>query len=427
MKFLKSKTALLFALIACTSITATTKQQTLQLSNPLNIDRADESFIIKRNQLVGGTKSTLPIVKDACGKLVASQVDDLNGDGKWDELAFVYSFKAKENAKLCITWVKADKYPSFTKRTNVRFGKMISPGKVVGLLTDSHGKYNLPRGTGYPYQMDGPAWENDLVGFRHYFDGRNCRDFFGKKMKSMALDTVGIRPNGTPGDTYHVMADWGRDVMSVASSFGLGGLAIQTPDSLLRLGIVVAKTTDNIDSTRFTCLTNGVVRSMFRLDFFGWDVQGTKVNLSATITIWAGKYCYENLVTTSKLPANSHLVTGIVDNNNNQPEIENNDNPRYVSMITHDKQTYNKVWYMGMALIIPKSNFISTFEAPKSNSDIITTWCVKLNPNKSNEYRYNVYGAWELQDSNFCNRDFFVNLINTETTKLGMPINVTLK
>ena len=31
------------------------------------------------------------------------------------------------------------------------------------------------------YQTDGPSWENDKVGFRHYLDGRNSKDVFGKK------------------------------------------------------------------------------------------------------------------------------------------------------------------------------------------------------------------------------------------------------
>ena len=74
--------------------------------------------------------------------------------------------------------------------------------------------------------MDGIAWENDKMGFRHYFDGRNCRDVFGKRVSDMVLDTVGIRPEGIPGDTYHVLAGWGRDIMSAANSFGLGGLAV---------------------------------------------------------------------------------------------------------------------------------------------------------------------------------------------------------
>ena len=58
------------------------------------------------------------------------------------------------------------------------------------------------------------------MGFRHYFDGRNCRDVFGKRIPDLVLDTVGIRPDGTPGDTYHVLRPWGRDIMSAANSFG---------------------------------------------------------------------------------------------------------------------------------------------------------------------------------------------------------------
>jgi len=40
----------------------------------------------------------------------------------------------------------------------------------------------LPAKTGYePCQTDGPTWKKDKVGFRHYFDGRNSKDLFGKR------------------------------------------------------------------------------------------------------------------------------------------------------------------------------------------------------------------------------------------------------
>lgn len=79
-------------------------------------------------------------------------------------------------------WLTPEKYPVFAPRTNVRYGKMTSPGIIEELSRDAHDKHNLPRGSEmYPYQMDGPVWENDKMGFRQYFDGRNCCDVFGKE------------------------------------------------------------------------------------------------------------------------------------------------------------------------------------------------------------------------------------------------------
>jgi len=400
----------------------------LTLYNPLMIERPDEAFVIKRESLGYTNELLLPVIKNEKGIYISSQIDDLDNDGKWDEAAFVYTLLPQERVHLIIDWVPVNDFPDFPLRTNIRFGKMnFLSGRIESPETDIHGKYNLPRGEGYPYQMDGPAWENDKMGFRHYFDGRNCRDVFGKRVPDMVLDTVGIRPDGTPGDTYHVMADWGRDIMSAANSFGLGGLAIQLPDTLLRLGVEIQDTIDNVDSTRYTLITKGPVRSVLRLDFYGWEVERTKVNVQADVTIWAGKYGYENVIRTDSLPDHTFLVTGIVTNNNEKELIKETYGGKTVAMMTHDKQTYNKEWYMGMGLLIPSSNLKNTFRAPIQGNGIINTWCAALCPDEKNEYRYNTYAVWEKSDERFKDREEFIKLMEQYALSLNVPVQVELK
>ncbi|MDR0844210.1 MAG: DUF4861 domain-containing protein, partial [Tannerella sp.] len=354
------------------------------------------------------------------------QQDDLDGDGRWDELAFVYTLKPNQKASLKVKWIAKENAPVYPRRTNVRYGKMTAPGKIVELYSDAHGKYNLPRGEGYPYQMDGVTWENDRMGFRHYFDGRNCRDVFGKRVGDMVLDTVGIKPDGYPGDTYHVLADWGRDIMSAANSFGLGGLAILSQDSLIRMGVVIEKRTDNVDSTSYELVVEGPVRSIFRLQFRGWEVRNAKINVYETVTIWAGKYGYENRIETDGLPPQSTLVTGIVRNFNDNALVEKKIDNGCTIMMTHDKQTYNKEWYMGMALLIPEVNVIETFDTPDKGEGIIATWCIKLKPDGNNRIHYNTYAAWELQDRRFTQSRFFFDLIEREAAKFNHPVKMTI-
>ncbi len=400
-------------------------KQPITLVNPLDAVRTDQQFLFSRNQLQPADSGLLPAVKLKSGEFLASQVDDMDGDGNWDELAFICTMQPLEKIEANIVWLSNDQYPQFPLRTNVRYGKMTSPNHVEELTSDVHYKAPLPRGTGYPYQMDGPAWENDKMGFRHYYDGRNCRDVFGKRMSEMVLDSIGIRPDGTPGDTYHVLSNWGRDIMSAANSFGLGGLALRTADTLLRMGVLVTDTIDIIDSTRFAILTEGAVRSVMQFDFYGWEVPGApKVNVHNKVTIWAGQYGYENEITTSPLPVGSELVTGIVTNNNEKERTMNSYGDRYVSMLTHDKQTYNKVWYMGMGLILPNANLVTMFDIPKVGPGIIDTWCVAMKPDPEGKYRFNVYAVWELEDERFREREPFVSLIRQYGNELATPPQV---
>lgn len=414
--------ALVVSFSSCQEKAATT----IVLQNPINKERVDESFKLSRAELKAASESLVPVVKKLDGTYVPCQVDDIDRDGVWDELAFVYTLKGEEKVELMVEWVSVSDYPVFERRTNIRYGKMTSPGHVEELAFDMHGKHNLPRSVNYPYQMDGPAWENDKIAFRHYFDGRNCRDLFGKRLSEMVLDTVGIRADGYPDNTYQVLREWGCDILSAANSFGLGGLALQLPDTLVRMGVESKDTVDIIDSSHFEIITEGPVRSMFRLDFIGWDVLGTKIDVHETVTIWAGKQGHEEDIRTSTLPENAVLVTGIVANNNTKEPVEKQYGGKWISMITHDKQTVNKDYELGMALLIPQEQLIETFHTPDTGSGILKTWCAKLKPGEKG-YHYQVYAGWELGVDSFSEREDFIRLIDTYADHLNHPIIITIK
>lgn len=423
---------ILLALVALAAVSCAggNRQRTVQVTNPIQDERTDEAVVLTRAQLAPVEETTIPAVKDAAGNYVPSQVDDLDGDGTWDELAFVIDLAGGETAALQIVWVAPADYPQFPVRTNVRYGKMTSPGRIEELKSDIHYKdelyeLNVP---GYPYQMDGIAWENDKSAYRHYYDGRNNKDFFGKRTPEMVLDSVGIRPNGYPGDTYHVWADWGRDIMSVGSSFGIGGLAAWVNDStLVKLGRTNLQVPDVIDSTRYTLLAEGPVRSRFALDFYGWEVNGSKIDLRQETTIWAGRYQYENKVIAPTLPAGVSLVTGFLYNFNDMP-LEELSFEKYLGMATHDFQSYDKEFIMGMGLLLPKAGVQKLFTTPEYIPEEVLsrTWCAQLRLDAQGEITYYPLAAWEHGDERFKDREFFLNLVRAEGNKLDNPVSVTL-
>jgi hypothetical protein len=167
---------LIIILLTALSIVSCSKSKTLSVSNPLSIDRSDETIVLKRSDLETKfgvfNEGFAPIVL-LNGLNIPSQVDDMDGDSKWDEDGF----------------------------------KIIAQGESV-------------------------SWENDKMAFRNYFDCRNIKDLFGKLKPGLVLDDVHTAkiPN------YHVLSDWGMDVLHCGSSLGSGGLAMLEGDSLYRLG-----------------------------------------------------------------------------------------------------------------------------------------------------------------------------------------------
>ena len=207
------------------------RQTGYEISNPSGAEQTDLTFVVDRfvvNQYLSDTTKDLPVVvRGSSGNLLPSQCDDVDGDGHWDELAFLCDLKAGETSRVLFETASAQ--PEFKARTNIRFGRVEKPFEEV--TTDMRMKTNDTKFTAPVYQMEGPAWENDVIAFRNYYDARNGVDIYGKRTALMVLDSVGVN-----GRDYHTLADWGMDILKVGNSLGAGAIAIGIGDSLYRVG-----------------------------------------------------------------------------------------------------------------------------------------------------------------------------------------------
>ena len=125
-----------------------------------------------------------------------SQVDDLDGDFKPDELVFQIDLKPHQTRIVTITWGPVDRIfrlrGDYEKQTNAIVSKKI----------------------------DGIGWESKRDAFRLYFDKRNAIDLYGKPRPSLQLDRYAI-----PGYIYHNNSPDGRDIYLVGDALGIGAPA----------------------------------------------------------------------------------------------------------------------------------------------------------------------------------------------------------
>src|SRR6056297_1018557 len=206
----------------------------LTFRNSQNRERPDEVIVLTKEELqqkTGMEEGLYPLFKYPDDSPVPFQLDDMDLDGNWDEVALLLDFLAGETLEVTVEWVSGDNYPpEFEKRTNLRLGIRQDDGSYKEM--DYYEA--LPCSDGFEIIAQGESvnWENDKIGFRNYFDCRNVKDIFGKLKPRMIADDV-----GTPalGD-YHQLADWGMDVLHCGSSLGSGGIALLKNDSLFRLG-----------------------------------------------------------------------------------------------------------------------------------------------------------------------------------------------
>lgn len=384
---------------------------------PVSIDRAKVE--------AGWKEGWFPVVLTSGKDTLASQLDDTDGDGIWDQLFLLADLAPKERKTLSLTW--SSEPPHYEVRTSIRLGVKDSAGDVVKQKRqDTFLPQELPWINGYqPYQADGPMWENDRVGFRSYLDGRNSKDVFGKKVAYMSPETVGVNAEGQPEDNYHVMAEWGRDILSVGNSLGLGGISLMIEDRLRRLGAVNGDASGNVDSTTFTIYQEGPIRSLAGFDYLKWrpEEENRTYNIREKIEIWPGFYGYKSTVTVDKLHGDETWVVGLVNSRTDKPLVTVYENNDWVVLATHDKQTYEKEWYLGLALVLPRETYLGYMNAPVEGR-ISTTYLAKFKPEAGVPLSYYSIACWELRDPRFKEEKFFFDYLKNFTAGLSAKVNV---
>jgi hypothetical protein len=339
-------------------------------------------------------------------KAVPTQCDDMDGDGKWDEMAVLVNIKANTTIKASLKAMTADKVPAFPKRTNIRFGQKNEPYAEV--TSDKRLKSDDSPTISEIYQMEGPAWENDVVGFRNYYDARNGNDIFGKKTTDMVLDGVGIK-----GQNYHEMSPWGMDILKVANSLGAGAIAISIGDEVCRVGPCAE------GSYRF--ITEGPVRAIFELTFKGVPVGGRLYDVKNRISINAGDAFYSSRVWVMGLKGDETLTTGIVHKHNLPLKTETASGHKIFG--THGNQAYtNEV--LGLGLLVPESQFVRNYTSPMTGPGVTETYLVDLKASADASSEYYFFSGWEHQNLQYSSEDFFLQQLRNAAAKIAAKVVV---
>jgi unsaturated chondroitin disaccharide hydrolase len=176
-----------------------------------------------------------------------SQVDDINGDGKADELAFQIDLK-----------------PNQTRIVTISYG---APDRILRLRSDYQKYTDASSATAF----DGVAWESTKTGWVY---SRDAISLFGKNRPALLLQRF-----ATPEYDYHAENPDGRDIFRVGDSLGIGAVAAWKNGSLVKP--VSA-------SRKCRVIASGPVRAIVEIKYEGWVIGGKRVDLTSRITQWAG-------------------------------------------------------------------------------------------------------------------------------------------
>ncbi|MGA3019665.1 MAG: DUF4861 family protein, partial [Bryobacteraceae bacterium] len=259
----------LLALLAVFSVEAAPRVKVIKLAvtNLGALPRPSENVVIPVSTL----------------RAMPSQADDLDGDGKWDELAFQIDLKPHQTRIVTLAYGDAptiqrirSQYP---RRTDARFA----------------------------VHYEGPGWESEETAWRIYFDKRNAIDLYGKRRPGLYLDLF-----ASPEYVYHRESPFGRDIYGIGKALGVAGIGAMVDGKVTP----VAEVTDR----KWRVISAGPVRAMLEFEYTGWKIGTHTVDLVSRITQWAGEHGFEHRITV-KNGDGVTFVTGIP----NKPGTENLD------------------------------------------------------------------------------------------------------
>src|ERR1700730_3553432 len=202
-----------------------------------------------------------------------SQADDLDGDGKADELVF-----------------QIDLGPHQTRIVTVSYGDQ---GRIWRL----RGDYEQRTAALFSRKIEGLGWESERVAFRVYFDSRNAIDLYGKRRPTLQLGLY-----ASPDYTYHDESPEGRDIYKVGDAIGIGSVAALVGGHVIKVA--------DVKDRKWRILASGPVRAVVEMEYDGWNAGGKIVDLRSRITQWAGERCFTHTIS-ANFAEDFEFVTGL--------------------------------------------------------------------------------------------------------------------
>ena len=356
------KTLLSFVvLLAAMAVQAQTVMK-VSVSNPLSVSRNAVPVTI---QLDTPVRSAL--VVDSKGVELPCQLDDIDSDGRNDCLSFIVpEIGGKKSISYSVTLSESGQPRSYQPQV---YAEMLLTNKKIK-STNKQDLYisslTVDNGTN-PYWMlhhHGPAFENDMVAYRIYFDERQTVDIYGKYKRGLELRDTQFYP-----DSDQKAAGYGDDVLWVGKTFGVGAIRGWNKGSMQML--------QDVESRTLAVVARGPLRTIVKVVDKGWNPRypdtctpEERIDMTTYYTLYAGRRDCQVDVKFSRDAAGLQLSTGLV-NVKESSEYSDGKGLRGCwgtdwpvsakDSVGHKRET------VGLGICLPSANVISVLPADKSN------------------------------------------------------------
>ena len=221
---IKYSLLLVSCFFATTLAIAQTRTLSVCVSNPSDQARTDIGVTVALPEDMKVRSASLKSSDEASPlqrSTLPYQLDDLDDDGRYDELFFLTDLDAREKRTFSVTLSTEKPTETFQPRvytdmmlTNKKIKESNKQNLYISQLTVENGTnaYNM-------LHHHGAAFESELVAYRIYFVHRQTVDIYGKYQSGLELRQTQFYP-----DAEQKAQGFGDDVLWVGNTLGVGTL-----------------------------------------------------------------------------------------------------------------------------------------------------------------------------------------------------------
>lgn len=295
------------------------------------------------------------------GMEIPCQLDDLNGDGVYDELFVLTNIGKKKKKTLQVSLSETGApitYPAQVYVEMMLTNKKIKESNKQDLYIS---QLTVDRNVN-PYSMlhhHGAAFENDMVAYRIYFDHRQTVDIYGKYKKGLELKETQFYP-----DKDQKAAGYGDDILWVGETLGLGtlrGWDGQRPTMI-----------KDVEHRGQRIIARGPLRTIVEVRDEAWQQEGSTrpVDMTTLYTLYAGRRDCRVDVSFSRPVNDLQFATGVI-NVKNSVEFSDHQGLRGcwgIDWPVSEKDSAgHKRETVGLGICLPSSNITKELPADKDN------------------------------------------------------------
>ena len=354
-----NKKLLTSMLVLCASASASAQKTfDVTVTNDYPKAKSNAPVVLRLDKYGFDVKSAL--VKTD-GREIPCQLDDIDQDGRFDELCFITDVAGNVSKKFTVTLYDEGEPRNYQPQVYVEMllsNKKVKQSNKQDLYIS---QLTVDNGTN-PYwtlHHHGAAFENDMVAYRIYFDHRQTVDIYGKYERRLELKETQFYP-----DEQQKAARYGDDVLWVGSTLGLGTLRGWDGGKPTML--------TDVDKRSQRIISRGPIRTIVEVKDKGWTPQpGDKpIDMTALYTLYAGRRECSVDVKFSKPAAGNLLSTGFI-NVKNSTEYSDKKGLRGCwgtdwpvsakDSVGHKRET------VGLGICVPEEYIVSEEPANKDN------------------------------------------------------------